>query len=100
MPSAAVLTVWACVLVDQEEPAIAGDAADLTHQVQFRRGEEVVQRQADPCDIHALGPIARRRDEIAMVEADRTVKRLKSIARQIQRRVREVDPMIVRYPRS
>ena len=59
-----------------------------------------MQRQADPHDIHGLGPIAQRRDEIAMVEPDRTTKRLKSLARQIQRRLREVDPMIVRYPRS
>jgi len=34
------------------------------------------------------------------VEPDRTAKRLKSLARQIQRRLRELDPMIVRYPRS
>ena len=54
----------------------------------------------DPHDIHGLGPTAQRRDEIAMVEPDRTAKRLKSLARQIQRRLRELDPVIVRYPRS
>src|SRR5215469_9164162 len=70
-PTVAVLPVWARVLVDQEEPAITDDPADLAHQRQLCWCKEVVQRQTDPRDIHWLGPIAKRPDEIAVVERDR-----------------------------
>jgi len=41
-PSVSVFAVWTCVLVDQEESAIADDAADFAHQAQLCRGEKVV----------------------------------------------------------
>jgi hypothetical protein len=41
-PSVSVFAVWACVLLDHEESAIADDAADFAHQAQLCRGEEVV----------------------------------------------------------
>ena len=99
-PSVSLFAVWACILVDQQEPAIADDAADLAHQGQFRRGEEVVQGQTDPRDIHGLGPIAQRIDEITSVERHRANERLKSLARQIQRRLGKIDPVVMRYARS
>jgi hypothetical protein len=73
---------------------IAHDAAHLTHHAQLFRGLEVMQREADPRDIHGLGPIAQGLNKIAAVQRDGTGERLKSLARQLQCRLGEVDPVI------
>jgi hypothetical protein len=87
-------------LADQEHPSIAHNVADFAHQRQFRRGEAVVKRIADPRDIHRFGSVAQCLDEIAPLEDDRTGERFKRRLRQVQYRSGEVDPVIMRDPCS
>ena len=60
----------------------------------------MVQRQTDPRDVNGFRPITQRRDEISVIECGRTVQRLESLARQIKRRLGEVDSVIVDHLRS
>ncbi len=73
---------------------IAHDFAHFAHHVQFGRAHEVMEPEADPGDIHGLGPIVQRLNEIASVQGDWTGQRLESLTRQLQRRFAKVDPVV------
>ena len=55
----------------------------LAHDGQLHGSLEMMQREADPRDIHRLGPILQRFDEIALVEHYWAAKRCQSVGRQI-----------------
>jgi hypothetical protein len=93
-PTVTVLTVWAGVFVDQEYSMIAYDVAHLAHNAQLLGRQEVMQGEADPCDIRRLGAVLQCLNEIAVVQPDRTCERLKSLARQLQRRFANVYSVI------
>ena len=73
---------------------ITHDVAHLAHDAQLCRCQEVMQREADPCDIHRFGAVSQRLNEIAVVQPDWTGERLKSLVRQFQRRLANVSLLL------
>src|SRR5215218_6374407 len=68
---------------------------DIAHDGQFRRRLEVVQRQADPRHVHGSGEIAQRLDKITLLQRYRAGERRQRRPRQIERRRRLIDPVVV-----
>src|SRR3954454_15085811 len=57
-------------LVEEEDPAATGVAADCLHQAQLVLGREVMDRQAAPGPVGMLRPPHHRLDEVAVIEID------------------------------